>query len=157
MLQYSSLSLLSDILTRSGSENLHCSLLRLILMRSDSEPLDFIFRSEKRMGLLMQSDFAKSAGIKSDLRIRWPNSSACGQKSDDSTHRILKQQNGNGTRRLLHSNIHKCHTPCHTEQLERTQRHRLESRRPHIARKTPTRRPQKVPLIHRGGRHWPLL
>ena len=40
------------------------------MMRSDSEVLIFIFRSEKRMGLLMQSDFAKYDGIKSDLRIR---------------------------------------------------------------------------------------
>ena len=37
-------------------------------MRSDSELLIFMFLSEK-MGLLMQSDFAKSDGIKSDLRI----------------------------------------------------------------------------------------
>ena len=29
----------------------------------DSELLIFIFRSEKRMGLLMQSDFAKSDGM----------------------------------------------------------------------------------------------
>ena len=33
----------------------------------------FTLRSEKEMGLLMQSDFAKSDGIKSDLRIRWPS------------------------------------------------------------------------------------
>ena len=39
-------------------------------MLSDSELLIFIFQSEKRVGLLMQSDFAKSDGIKSDLRIR---------------------------------------------------------------------------------------
>ena len=32
-------------------------------MRSDSELLIFMFRSEKKMGLLMQSDFAKSDGI----------------------------------------------------------------------------------------------
>ena len=31
-------------------------------MRSDSELVIFIFRSEKKMGLLMQSDFAKSDG-----------------------------------------------------------------------------------------------
>ena len=37
-------------------------------MRSDSELLILIFRSEKNMGLFMQSDFAKSDGIKSDLR-----------------------------------------------------------------------------------------
>ena len=35
----------------------------LFIMRSDSELLIFIFRSEKRMGLLMQSDCAKSDGI----------------------------------------------------------------------------------------------
>ena len=54
-------------------------------MRSDSELLIFMFRSEKKMGLLMQSDFAKSDGIKSDLRIRWPKSTDFGPKSDDST------------------------------------------------------------------------
>ena len=32
-------------------------------MRSDSELLIFIFRSEKRMGLLTQSDFAESDGM----------------------------------------------------------------------------------------------
>ena len=64
-------------------------------MRSDSELLIFAFRSEKMMGLLMQSDFAKSDGI-SDLRIRWPKSSDFGPKSDDSTHRILKSKNGTG-------------------------------------------------------------
>ena len=58
-------------------------------MRSDSELLIFIFRSDKRMGPLMQSDFAKSDGIKSDLRIRWPKSSIVGPKIDDSTHRII--------------------------------------------------------------------
>ena len=41
---------------------------RPFIMRSDSELLIFMFLSEK-MGLLMQSDFAKSDGIKSDLRI----------------------------------------------------------------------------------------
>ena len=56
----------------------------------------FIFRSEKRMGLLMQSDIAKTDGIKSYLRIRWPKSSDFGPKSDDLTHRILKRQNGIG-------------------------------------------------------------
>ena len=40
---------------------------------------------------LLQSD-----GIKSDLRIRWPNSLDFGPKSDDSTHRILKSKNGIG-------------------------------------------------------------
>ena len=64
------------------------------MMRSDSEVLIFIFRSEKRMGLLMQSDFAKYDGIKSDLRIRWPKSSDFGPKSDDSTHRIIRSKNG---------------------------------------------------------------
>ena len=44
--------------------------IRLILTRSDSELLVFIFSSEKRIGLLMLSDFSKSDGIKSDLRIR---------------------------------------------------------------------------------------
>ena len=38
------------------------------IVRSDSALLIFMFLSEK-MGLLMQSDFAKSDGIKSDLRI----------------------------------------------------------------------------------------
>ena len=70
--------------------------LRLILVQSDSELLIFIFRSEKRMGLLMQSDFAKSDGIKSDLRIRWPKSSDFAPKSDNSTHRIIKSKNGVG-------------------------------------------------------------
>ena len=65
-------------------------------MPSDSELLIFIFRPEKRMGLLMQSDFAKSDGIKSDLRIRWPKSLDYGPKSDDSTHRIIKSKNGIG-------------------------------------------------------------
>ena len=64
--------------------------LRTFIMRSASELLIFIFRSEKRMGLLMQSDFAKCDGIKSDLRIRWPKSSDFGPKSDDSTHRIIQ-------------------------------------------------------------------
>ena len=65
-------------------------------MRSDSELLIFIFRSEKKMGLLMQSDFAKSDGIKSDLRIRCPKLSDFGPKSDDSTHQIIKSKNGIG-------------------------------------------------------------
>ena len=47
-------------------------------MPSDSELLIFVFRSEKRMGLLIQSVFVKSDGIKSDLRIRWPKSSDFG-------------------------------------------------------------------------------
>ena len=48
------------------------------------------------MDLLTQAHFAKSDGIKSDLRIRWPKSSDFGPKSDDSTHRILKSKNGIG-------------------------------------------------------------
>ena len=72
-------------------------LCRPFIMRSDSELLIFIFRSEKKMGLLiMQTDFAKSDGMKSDLRIRWPKSSDFGPKSDDSTHRIIKSENGIG-------------------------------------------------------------
>ena len=59
-------------------------------MRSDSELQIFIFRSEKTMGFLMQSDSAKSDGIISDLRIRRP-------KSDfDSAHPITKSKNGIG-------------------------------------------------------------
>ena len=65
-------------------------------MRSDSELLILIFRSEKKMGLLMQSDCTKSDGIKSDLRIRWPKSSDFGPKSDDSTHRTIKSKTGFG-------------------------------------------------------------
>ena len=48
------------------------------------------------MDLLMQSDFAKSDGINSDLIIRWPKSSDFGPKSDDWTHRIIKSKNGIG-------------------------------------------------------------
>ena len=62
------------------------------IMRSDSELLIIIFRSEKKMG----SDFAKSDGIKSDLRIRWSKSSDFDPKSDDSTHRIIKSKDGIG-------------------------------------------------------------
>ena len=69
---------------------------RPFIMRSDSELLIFIFRSEKKMGLLMQSDFAKSDRIKLDLKIRWPKSSDFGPKSDDWTHRIIKSKNGFG-------------------------------------------------------------
>ena len=36
--------------------------IRPFIMRSDSNLLIFIFRSEKRMGLLMRSDLAKSDG-----------------------------------------------------------------------------------------------
>ena len=72
-------------------------MVRPFIMRSDSELLIFIFRSEKKVGLLiMQSDFPKSEGIKSDLRIQWPKSSDFGPKSDDSTHRITKSKNGIG-------------------------------------------------------------
>ena len=53
-------------------------MVRPFIMRSDSELLIFVFRSQKIMDLLMQSDFAKSDGIKSDLRIRWPKSSDFG-------------------------------------------------------------------------------
>ena len=54
-------------------------LVRLFTMQSDSELLIFIFLSEKRMGLLIKSDFEKSDGIKSDLNTMaqvvrfWPN------------------------------------------------------------------------------------
>ena len=42
--------------------------IRPFIIRSDSELLFFFFRSEKKMGLLiMQTDFAKSDRIKSDL------------------------------------------------------------------------------------------
>ena len=64
---------------------------RPFIMRSDSGLPIFIFRSEKKMGLHMQSN-EKSDGIKSDLRIRWPKLSDFGPKSDDSTHRILKSK-----------------------------------------------------------------
>ena len=70
--------------------------LRLILMRSDSELQIFTLRSEKSIGLLMQSDIAKSHGMKSYLSIRWPKSSDFGPNSDSSAHRILKQKNGIG-------------------------------------------------------------
>ena len=69
-----------------------CRSLRPFIMRFDSELLIFIYRSEKRMDLLMPSDFAKSDGTKSDLRIRWPTSSDCDPKSDDSTDRIIKSK-----------------------------------------------------------------
>ena len=71
-------------------------ILRPFIMRSDSKLMILIFRSEKKMGLLMQSDFAKSDGTKSDLRIRWPKSSDFGPKSNGSTHRIIKSKNGIG-------------------------------------------------------------
>ena len=62
-------------------------------MRSDSE-LQILTFDRKRIGLLMQFDIAKSFGVKSDLRIRWPKSSYFGPKSDDSAHRILKSNIG---------------------------------------------------------------
>ena len=40
------------------------SRIRPFIMRSDSELLIFVFRSEKKMGQFMLSDFAKSDGIK---------------------------------------------------------------------------------------------
>ena len=40
----------------------------------------------------MQSDSAKSDGTKSDLRIRWRESSDV----EDSAHRVLKSKNGIG-------------------------------------------------------------
>ena len=49
----------------------------------------------------MQSDFAKSDGIKSDLRIRWPKLSDFASKSDDSTHRIIKSKNDIGLQQGL--------------------------------------------------------
>ena len=64
-------------------------------MRSEPELQIIIFRSEKWISLLMQSDIAKSDGRKSDLRIRWPKSSDFGPKPDDSAHRI-KSKNGIG-------------------------------------------------------------
>ena len=66
------------------------------IVRFDSELLIFIFRSEKRMGLLTRSDFAKADGIKPDLRIRWPKSSDLVPKSDYSTHWVVKSKNGIG-------------------------------------------------------------
>ena len=44
----------------------------------------------------MQSDIAKSKGIKSDQRIRSPKSSDFGRKFDGSAHRILKSKSGIG-------------------------------------------------------------
>ena len=61
--------------------------IRQILMRSDSELQVFTFRSDEWIGLLTQSDIAKSDGIKSDLRML---KSDFGPKSGDSVHRILK-------------------------------------------------------------------
>ena len=64
------------------------------ILQSDSELLIFIFRSDKKKGLLGHSDFAKSDGTKSDLRTRWPKSSDFAPESDDSTHRIIDSKNG---------------------------------------------------------------
>ena len=60
-------------------------------MRSDSELQISSFRSDEWIGLLMQSDIAKSDEIKSDWRARWPNSDF----GYDLAHRILKS-NGIG-------------------------------------------------------------
>ena len=64
-------------------------------MRSDSELQIFLF-DLKKGSVLLQSDTAKSDGIKSYLRIRWSKSSDLGPKSYDSAHRILKSKNGIG-------------------------------------------------------------
>ena len=58
-------------------------------MRSDSELRSFTFRSEKKSGLLTQSDSTNSDGIKSDVRSRGPKSSDFGPRTDDSVHPIL--------------------------------------------------------------------
>ena len=73
-------------------------------MPSDSELLISIFRSEKRMGLLVQSDFAKSDGDKiwfenpiAQVDRFWPKILRdFGPISDDSTHRIIKAKSGIG-------------------------------------------------------------
>ena len=70
--------------------------LRPFIMRSNSELLISIFRSDKRMDLIMQSDFAKSGRVKSYWRILWLKSSDFGPKSDDSTHRIIISKNDIG-------------------------------------------------------------
>ena len=62
-------------------------------MRSDSGLLILIFRSDKRMGLLMQSDFTKSDGMKYDLKVRWPKSSDFGP-SDDFSPSDYQIENG---------------------------------------------------------------
>ena len=64
-------------------------------MRSDSELQIFTFRSDEWIGLLMQSDIAKSDGIKSNFKIRWPKSDF-GPQSDDSVHRTLTSKKGIG-------------------------------------------------------------
>ena len=72
------------------------ALLRLIIMRPDSELLILDFDLKKGWACCMRSDFAKSDEVKSDLRIRWPKSSDFGPKSDDLTHRVIKSKNGIG-------------------------------------------------------------
>ena len=74
----------------------HSRLRQTVYYAIGSRASDFIFRSENRIGLLLQSDFAKSDVINSDLRVRSPKSSGFGLKSDDSTHRIIKSKNGIG-------------------------------------------------------------
>ena len=58
-------------------------------MRPDSELQVFTFRSDKWIGLIMQSDIGKSDGIKSDLKIPWPKPDL-DLKPDDSVRRILQ-------------------------------------------------------------------
>ena len=58
-------------------------------MRSDPELQIFTFRSDEWIGLIMQSDIAKSDGIKSDLTILWPIPDF-GPKSDDWVHCIFQ-------------------------------------------------------------------
>ena len=63
--------------------------MRQIIMRSDPELQIFTFRSDEWIGLIMQSDIAKSDGIKSDLTILWPIPDF-GPKSDDWVHCIFQ-------------------------------------------------------------------
>ena len=66
-----------------------------IIMRSDSELLIFIFRSEKRMGSpISQNPTGKNLICESD----GPSRQILDQdpKIDDSTHRIIKSKNGIG-------------------------------------------------------------
>ena len=79
-----------------GSKRHFFDCVRMLDLVSDRNPPFSIHLSDCiRIGL-MQSDFAKSDRIKSDLIIRWPKSSDFGPKSDDSAHRILKSKNGIG-------------------------------------------------------------
>ena len=78
------------------------SIITLLIMRPDSELLILFFALERTMGLLMQSDFAKSDGMISDLRIRWPKSSDFGPKSDDSTHLTIKPKHVIGLQSRKH-------------------------------------------------------